>query len=107
METQKPNWTYNEFLAYLLLYAANADLGVNRDEKEMLFSKVSFEDYKHIRKVFEDASDYESLQTILTFREEYFNVDLIFIGGAGQEVIGLRKKPSGIQSEYPDLRSYG
>lgn len=73
MSIQKPDWTYNEFLAYLLLYAANADFVVNEDEKEILFSKVKLEEYNHIRRAFEEGNDYDNLQTIISFREEYYN----------------------------------
>lgn len=73
MSQQKPNWTYNEFLAYLLLYAANADFTVKKEEKAILFSKVDKDVYKTIRKAFEKANDYKQLQTIISFREEYYN----------------------------------
>lgn len=75
MSIQKPVWSYKEFLAYLLLYAANADFVVNEDEKEMLFSKVNVEDYNNIRRAFEKANDNETIQIIKSFRSVYFNDD--------------------------------
>lgn len=72
MSFQKPDWSYQEFMAFLLLYAANADTEVNRDEKELLFSMVSFDDYKRIKRAYEEANDYESLQIILSFKSAYF-----------------------------------
>ena len=70
---QKSSWTYEDFLTYLMLYAANADLVINEEEKEMLFTKVSLEDYGHVHKIFEKENDYERLQTIKSFKDSYYN----------------------------------
>ncbi len=75
MSTQKENWSYKDFLAYLLLYAASADLKVTEQEKEMLFSKVNVEEYDHVQKHFEKENDYSRLQTIQSFRKKYYDND--------------------------------
>jgi hypothetical protein len=75
MAEQKPDWTYNEFLAFILLYAAHADFDVTREEKEILFSKVGVDEYRSIKKSFDSKNDYERLQTIKLFREDYFSDD--------------------------------
>lgn len=72
----KPNWSYNEFLAYLLLYAANADFEVSKEEKEVLLSFVDKHDYKAVLKDFESRNDYERLQFIEMFKEDYYNNDM-------------------------------
>ncbi len=73
MSTQKETWSYKDFLAYLMLYAANVDLEVTEQEKEMLFSKVNVEEYEHIHKLFEKENDYSRLQTIQSFRGKYYD----------------------------------
>jgi hypothetical protein len=73
MSTQKETWTYKDFLAYLLLYAANADLKIAEQEKEMLFSKVNAEEYDHVQKQFEKENDFSRLQTIQSFRKKYYD----------------------------------
>lgn len=72
MAKQKSSWTYKEFLAYLLLYAANADFVVTEEEKEMLFSRIYTQEYEIIHKDFENENDYTRLQTIISFREKYY-----------------------------------
>jgi hypothetical protein len=69
--TSQPQWTYNEFLAFLLLYAAHADLKVTEEEKEMLLEKISGNDYEHIRRKFMKENDYQRLQTILSCSDFY------------------------------------
>ncbi len=70
---QKSSWTYEDFMAYLMLYAASADLEINEEEKEMLFTKVSPEEYAHVHKIFEKKNDYERLQTIKSFKDSFYN----------------------------------
>ena len=73
MAEQKPDWTYNEFLAYLLLYAAHADFEFSKEEKKELFSQVEKKEYKSVQKEFNDKKDYERLQLIQSFKAEFFN----------------------------------
>lgn len=73
MTKQKSSWTYEDFLAYVLLYAASADLEITEEEKEMLFSKVKYKEYEHIHREFERENDYTRLQTIQSFRVKYYN----------------------------------
>lgn len=75
MTAQYPSWSYNDFLAYLLLFAAVADFKITPEEKEFLFSRVDIDNYEHIHKEFDKANDYERLQTIMSFREKYFGTD--------------------------------
>jgi len=73
MTSKEYSWSYNEFLAYLLLYAASADFEITEEEKEVLFSKVNEEEYKHIVKDFNAVNDWDRLQAIISFREQYYN----------------------------------
>ena len=72
MSAQKETWTYLEFLAYLLLFAANADLETREEEKEVLLIKVNSEEYDRVLKHFEKDNDSLRLQTIKSFREKYY-----------------------------------
>lgn len=73
MTKQKSSWTYEDFMAYVLLYAASANLEINDDEKKILFSKVKYNEYEHVQNVFENENDYDRLQTIQLFRDKYYN----------------------------------
>lgn len=57
--------TKEEFFAYLLLYAAYADLIEAPEQREYILSKVDKHTYKHIHKVFEMDSDTERIDRIL------------------------------------------
>ncbi|TSA27606.1 MAG: TerB family tellurite resistance protein [Bacteroidetes bacterium] len=72
MKTNTSDWTYNQFLAYLLLYAAHADTKLTDEEKEVIFSRTGTHNYHAVKTHFGHANDYERLQVILGFRDSYF-----------------------------------
>lgn len=63
---------HQEFLAYLFLYGASADLIVKDEEVEMILERVGKERYDRARAMFEGKSDYERLQYILAHKEIHF-----------------------------------
>ncbi|MCX6270958.1 MAG: hypothetical protein NTU44_07010 [Bacteroidetes bacterium] len=72
MNDKGTDWNYHEFKVYLLLYAANADFELKEEEKQKILSKATWEEYKHIHKVFEKDSDFERIEKILSFRDQFF-----------------------------------
>ena len=40
---QHPKWNYNEFLAFLLLYASDADMNFSDSERNLILQKVDTE----------------------------------------------------------------
>lgn len=72
MEKPVESWSYNDFMAFLLMYAASADFQLADEEKEMLFSKVDLKDYRHVHRLFERQNDYQRLETIRSFRGRYY-----------------------------------
>jgi hypothetical protein len=72
MKENLDHWTYAEFKAFLLLYAAYSDLTIKPEEAERLIEKTGYTAYKEVLPVFRAQSDYERLQTILYFKPKYF-----------------------------------
>ncbi len=66
------DWTKEEFKAYLLLYAANANYFETDDEKARILSMVHEETYHRIHKELDHDNDYQSIQKIL-YNVEKFN----------------------------------
>ncbi len=64
MDDFTTNWTPKELKAYMLLYCANADFIVSREEKEYIKSKVGEEEYRKIHREFEKDNDYQQIQKI-------------------------------------------
>jgi hypothetical protein len=75
MKETTANWNEHEFKVYLLLYAANADFHLSEEEREIILSKASQDEFKHVSKAFEKDNDFERLETILSFREKFYPTD--------------------------------
>ena len=63
----------NEYLAYILLYTANADFEISGGEIELIRKNIDREDFKRIKKEFEDAGDAERLEVIMHYKDPYLH----------------------------------
>ena len=75
MDENRLKWSSNEFRVYLLLYAANADFELKEEEKQLILSKAKMTEYLHIYQIFENDSDFARIETILSFREQFYPTD--------------------------------
>jgi hypothetical protein len=66
------NWTYNEFLAFLLLHAANDDLEAGKKEIELIKTKVGADVVKTVSEEMEGLNDSQQLNLLLSYEERYF-----------------------------------
>ena len=57
--------TKNEFYAYMLTYAVQADFKVSADEKAFILSRIPEELYNKVSRILDKDSDYEAIQRIL------------------------------------------
>ncbi|MDA8972491.1 MAG: hypothetical protein P8M17_12780 [Saprospiraceae bacterium] len=67
-----PKWNFQEFSAFLMLYAASADLKVTSDEKEAILQKVNEESYEKIWKEYHSISDINKINLIISYKGLYF-----------------------------------
>ncbi len=67
-----PKWNFQEFSAFLMLYAASADLKVTSDEKEAILQKVNEDTFNTIWNEYHSMSDINKINTILSYKGLYF-----------------------------------
>jgi len=72
MNKDHPKWSYNQFLAFLLIHTANADMEFTEDEKDTISKVVTPEELDIIKSEYDAASDYEVIQIILTYKGLYY-----------------------------------
>ena len=70
MKTNQKRWSPKRFLAYVLLYAAHADIDYNEQEKEHIISKVGSNVYEETLEEFSQDNNYVQLQKILIHQIE-------------------------------------
>lgn len=71
MANQTNNWTYAEFHAFTMLYAANADGRITQEEEKRIIPTLSAEDFARIKTVFQSCGDNEALDLILLYGKKY------------------------------------
>ena len=65
------NWTYDDFLAFIMIYAAFADLNIDESEKKVIREKVGDESYEKVMGIFDERNDMERIDIILHFKEKH------------------------------------
>lgn len=65
-------WSYNEFLAFLLIYISNVDMEFADEEKEMIKRNVGVTTFDKMVAEFDSMSDYKAYETILSYKGVYF-----------------------------------
>lgn len=75
------DWTRDELVAYILLFAANADFKETIEERKMILSKVDKKTFQDIHDEFDNDNDYQGIKKIMTSLEQHSydkeDIDLI------------------------------
>ena len=65
-------WSYNEFLAFLLIYISHVDMEFAEEEKAMIKKNVGLVTFDKMVAEFDSMSDYKAYETILSYKGVYF-----------------------------------
>lgn len=65
------DWTKDELVAYILLFAANADFKETKKERDLIISKVDKRTFQEIHEEFEADNDYQGLKKITASLEQH------------------------------------
>lgn len=72
MDIDQLNWNYEEFCAYLLIYASYADMDFSQEEKDLIIKSVGKERFEKLESIYLDHGDYERLQIIMDHKGIYY-----------------------------------
>ena len=70
MEALNLTWSYNEFKAYLLIYAAESNQVITEEEKDFIESQFDTLVIKAIQKEINGDNDYQRIQKIMAYIEQ-------------------------------------
>lgn len=70
--TNHPHWNHDEFVAFLLFYAASADMECTDEEKKMILDSIHQDHLPDIEKEYARLSDFERIEVIQSYRPKYF-----------------------------------
>ena len=65
------DWTRDELVAYILLFAANADFKEDNKERNAIISKVDMQTFSDIHEEFDNDNDYQGIKKIKTSLEQH------------------------------------
>ncbi len=102
------NWTKDELVAYILLYAANSNFIEDNRERNVIISKVDMQTFQNIHNEFDNDNDYQSIQKIIKglethnyskddLEELFIDIKLMFLSDGDYDVLeqnmmlGLKK----------------
>ena len=71
MPTHTENWTYAEFHAFTMLYAANADGRITLEEEKRINQTLSSDEYARVKSAFLGMDDASALDLILLYGKKY------------------------------------
>lgn len=69
---EEVKYSYNEFLGMLLIYVAHVDMDFSEDEKKLIKQKIGNQAMNKVLADFEEMSDFQAFQTILSYKGIYF-----------------------------------
>lgn len=65
-------WSYDEFIAFMLIYVAHVDMDFSDEEKTIIRNNVGTEIYDKMLPIFNEKSDYQALEIILSYKPLYY-----------------------------------
>jgi thiosulfate/3-mercaptopyruvate sulfurtransferase len=72
---KRENWTYNDYLNFIMVYAAHADLELNEDEIELLIKKMGQSNYEQANHLFNKVKDVEAIDIVYEFKNKYIKTE--------------------------------
>ncbi len=71
MADDTQHWTYSEFHAFTMLYAANVDGQISLEEENLIIPILSTKDYERIKAIFQRCHDADALEIIMFYKDKY------------------------------------
>jgi thiosulfate/3-mercaptopyruvate sulfurtransferase len=66
------NWTYEEFLCFVLIYISHSDMEFTDAERLNIVQKSGNEVFQKQIEFFDDVNDFQALNIILQYKAKYF-----------------------------------
>lgn len=67
------DWTSDEFMAFMMIYAAYADNFFATEEKDLIIEKVGQKVFEEVHDYYQSLSDMDRIMDIASFRDKYID----------------------------------
>ena len=75
MNEDLTRWSFDDFLCYLLIYAASADFILKDEEKQIIIKKMGEEKFNKFFEIFEGHSDMDKIDTVMTLKGSFIETE--------------------------------
>ena len=96
--SKHPYWTHDEFMAFLLFYAANADMDCSDNERQMILSTITEGHLPEIEAEYNRLTDFERIQVIQFYKTKHYPST-----SQKQEIMDALKKICNADGEYDQM----
>lgn len=90
--------SYDQFIAFLLIYTSHADYDFGEEEKEYIKTKVDSVIYEEMYAYFLEQSEYGALQVILNHKSKFYNLP-----EKKKQILGMIKENFYSDGDYSKL----
>ena len=98
MSNDTQHWSQDDFLAFLTIFGACADMDFSEVEKDWIKDRFGEEAFEKGRHLYKQQSDYENIQTIMAMKERFFP------GDQGHKVlVGTLKKLFSVDHDFSQM----
>lgn len=67
----RSHWTFEDYFAFFLVYAAEADLVVHQDERDLIVQKVGEERFSKFLAYYLEMKDVDRIDMVYEFKKKY------------------------------------
>ena len=85
MEVMNPTWSYDQFKAYLLIFAAESNQIITEEEKDYIEAQLDTLLVQTIQKEINRDNDFQRIQKIMSYVEQH-NLSKTDLDGLLQEI---------------------
>jgi catalase len=75
MEENYEEWSFDEFVLFLLMHAAASDLDVSIEEENHIIAKYSKEKYEEVKGFYQFQTDFDKMLIIHHFKDEVLKTE--------------------------------
>jgi len=68
-------WSYDDFIAFVMIYAAYADFKIVEEEKDVIVDEIGLDRYIEIYRFFRKNRDAENVSIIVDLKQKYIVTD--------------------------------
>lgn len=75
MEENFEDWSFEDFVLFLLVHAAASDLKITEEEEEHIINKYTKEHYNQMRELYKTHTDFDNMLIIHHLKDEILKTD--------------------------------